>query len=345
MLVERGKNVEIVHHTLTTYAYNVWALAKSGMTDEAKVAEDSLINIVNIAYSSSFKNLNRHYENHPGIDWIEINYKTGLQITTTNNYEKIKKSINAVILNGVETSKEIWFLIVCPNEYKVRKNDYRKYIVKTITITDLIRQICTLEDATLLKVVCEIKSKLSAWLPPQYSGNYKEASFHLPAPEPKEFITHHNLWQHLDESAEVPSAVFAQLSRFIQNYSKLPPVAKTLIAKIIQHAELPSYSNRPVKIKLQNLYFHLSEKEQDELQNILEVIESNNLGRIFTEDYVQVEGYDEPTFIGYIYFELQWRICEPNYDAFAALMSYYIRFHSQDELFNAFENSDFRLVV
>jgi hypothetical protein len=345
MLAEKGKNIEAVHHALTTYAYNVWALAQSGYTDEAKAAEDALINIVNIAYSCTFENLNKYYKNYPGIDWRERSYRTGLQITTTKSFEKIKKSIDAIIANKVETSSIIWFLIINPSEYKVRKDEYCGYSIKIITITDLIRQICILESALLLQVLSEIKSKLNAWLPPQFSGSYKEVSFHFPALAPREFITCHNFWCHLEDRAEVPSAVFSQLSRFTQEYCKLPPPAKTVIAKIIQHSELPSRSNKSIEIKLQNLYFHLSDKEQEEIIDLLEVVQSYGLGRIFEKNYVQVEGYDEPTFRADRYFELHWRVCEPDYDVFAALTMYYAKYSSRMELFNAFENSDFRAVL
>lgn len=344
MLTTRGGNIEVIHHTMTTYAYTVWSLAQSGLTDEAKAAEDSLINIVNIAYSCCFENLNRHHENYPGIDWREATYKTGLQITTTKGFGKIKSSIDTVISNKVTTSSEIWFLIICPSEYKIRKNDYKGYRIKTITITDLIRQICSLDDSKLVLTLSEIRLKLHKWLPPLSSGNYKATYFQLPASVPAEFISHHNFWDHLEEKAEVPSTVFAQLSFFIQKYCKLPTPAKIIIAKIIQHSELPSQTNKPITIKLQNLYFHLNSKEQNELIDLLEVIEHYGFGNFTEKNHTYREGFDEVTISTDRYFDLYWGTYEPNYNAFTALASYYIKFHTPKELFDAFENSNLKLV-
>ncbi|RMN27234.1 hypothetical protein ALQ62_01753 [Pseudomonas coronafaciens pv. zizaniae] len=347
MLTDRARDFEVVTHTLTTYAFNVWSLAQNSLFDEAKAAEDALISIVNIAYNSQFKNLNHLQKNYPGIDWRVDQNGPGLQVTTTKTWQKITSTIDAVIANRVDTSKNVWFLFIYPGEYRPVKPEYKNYSITTITINDLIRQISALSDSELSRAKNEIITKLRAWIPPLHiaqPSSYIEPSYRLPVIQPEKFITLHNLWHSLDNRDEVPPAVFMQLKIFIASYAKLPQLARSVIAKIVQHSSDPKGLNWPIEIKLQNLQHFLTLEEQENSDSIFEIITSHGLGCMTPKDHEFIEGYEEPTITYYYYFELNWRACEPDYNVCTALKSYYKYYFSERDLFHAFEFADFSLV-
>ncbi len=68
MLTDRGRSLELITSTLSSYTYHINLQAQRNLLDEAKGAEESLIEVVNLAYNYSFKNLNHVEENYPGID-------------------------------------------------------------------------------------------------------------------------------------------------------------------------------------------------------------------------------------------------------------------------------------
>lgn len=344
MDTERAKNIKTVHHALTTYAFNVSTLSGDGLTDLAKSAEDALIEIVNLAYHCNFVNINRHHNNYPGIDWKESHYHTGLQITTTKGIEKIKDSIRKIVDNKVDVSRCVWFLLVSTDKYKPKAEEYLGYKIQVITIYDLIRQICAQSSSILSKIVFEITTQLRAWLPAGYGGGMQRNNFSLPSTNPVNFVNFCNLWNRLEETSEVPPAVFATLSRFVQAYSKLPFPARTSIANIISSSPHPSDINKPVEVYLLKYYYSLEEVAKNELEDILTIIISDGFGDYLDKNHTTHEIDDEIHIKSDRYFQLRWRVYEPDLEVFAAINFYYRAKFTTEQLFSAFQNSDFSLV-
>ena len=197
-------------HALGSYASQVQLSAKEGLTDSAKDAENTLIDIVNLAYGSKFINLNSQKIDHPGIDWIETQYRTGLQVTVTEDESKISDSIDTLIRHNVETSKEIWFLVITTSRHGGHRK-HGKYRAQTITINDVLRQISALPDDAFFLTVEKAKEKLSGWFNHNRPMRLEVNLPKLISKSPTEFINHHNLWSHFDEVKDVSPATIKNL--------------------------------------------------------------------------------------------------------------------------------------
>lgn len=342
MLTKRHEYMLQLTQVLGSYASQVQLAAKEGYTDSAKAAEDSLIDIVNLAYSCNFINLNSIKINHPGIDWRETRYRTGLQVTVTEEGSKIKDSIDSVIRNKVETSSEIWFLLITTNGHgNTRKHG--KYSARTITINDIVRQISVLPDKAFFLAVESVKEKLSRWFMP-----HEKILPHVRKPQlllhpPLAFIDYHNLRDRREPKNDILQAVTNQLNDFIKSFSNLPTPVRAIIAKIVHHAPAQDNRVRPLRIELTEFYYHLSEKEQGELNDMILIMKQNHHGSIHQSNpRFADDGDDDGVTIHYDHHvELAWSVCEPDMNIYTALKSFYLQHLDASKLYSALENAAF----
>lgn len=348
MLTTKAADIEIITHILTTYAYHVKARAKQNYTDESKAAEDALLSTINLAYRKNFINLNHIDENFPGIDWRTEDDQIGLQVTSTTSWEKITSTIDTVIRKGINISRCIWFVFIDANNYKPNKDEYNSHKIKTITILDLISKISMLDERGVLEIKAEIMGKLSAWIPQTYvqsPTSFIPHTYSISKIKPIRFITHNGLWGTLESDFDVPHAVSKQLKVFITNYAKLPLVARTLIAKAVRHADQPKRLNSPIEIAITKLFLHLSSPEKDDLELILKYISESGLGGIAEKNHEMYEHQDEVYISFDNYLELDWRVHEPDYNVYTALKSYYSYYFPEIDMHQAFELSNFHLII
>ncbi|APC18319.1 hypothetical protein BLL42_22295 [Pseudomonas frederiksbergensis] len=337
MLTDRHRCTNEISFAFASYTAQVQLLAKETYTDSAKAAEDALIEIVNIAYCCNFENLNAVKKNHPGIDWREPRYGTGLQVSVTDTASKRKESVNAVIRNKIKTSKAIWFLTLTTDRYG-NSGEYAGYSMQVITMNDLLRQVCSLPDELFFKAVKKIKEKLGPW----FLGKKDDVlipSYKLsPAPH-HDFINYHGLWEHLESKEEVPSAVHEQLKGFLESLCNLPGPVRSVIAKIVLYSPTPNGILKPLEIDKIEFYLHLDESEQELLEGVLNVIERKGHGCVVEKNH---ELADDGLTISYdLNISLNWRVFEPDMNIYSALKIYYLDVFTKLELYTAFEQADF----
>lgn len=337
MLTNRHRCTQEISFAFASYTAQVQLLAKEGLTDSAKAAEDALIEIVNIAYICNFVSMNAVKRNHPGIDWRETRYGTGLQVSVTDNSSKIKESIDTVIRNKVDTSRAIWFLTLTTSRHG-QSGKYLNYHTQVITMNDLLRQICALPDQRFFVAVEKIKDKLGPWFSsPKHSIFSSDCK--LPSVPPVDFINHHDLWDHLDLKEEVSSAVFEQIKIFVDDFSKFPHPIKKVIAQIVLHSPTPKDILKPLEIELDEFYFHLDADERGELAEILRIIEKKYHGCLAeTNPRIADDGI---TINSDYYIQLSWRTSEPEMNIYSAFKIYYLATLTMQDLYEAFEQADF----
>ncbi|CAK9890083.1 SMEK domain-containing protein [Pseudomonas fluorescens] len=344
MLTNRGRNLELITSSLSSYTHHINLQAQRNLLDEAKGAEDSLLDIVNLAYNYKFKNLNHIDENFPGIDWQEGSNGIGLQVTTTRTWKKITTTIDTLIRNKVPSAKEIWFLFISATRYTPKQNDYNGYTVKIIAIPDLLKTISSLEDVEISNLAKIVNLKLGAWIPQIHAvqaSSYAYNSYSTPSKEPSVFISYHNLWDSLGDQTIVGKTILKQIEQFATHYSQLPLIARRVIAKTIQRATPPRWLNWKIEINLQELELYLSDDERSSFDNIITLLKSKDLGHLSEKNHKLMEYGEEPHITYDNYLALSWRMSEPDYDMFTALRSYYLAHFSEQQLFHAFEFSDF----
>ncbi|MBC3487157.1 SMEK domain-containing protein [Pseudomonas sp. SWRI50] len=344
MLADRGHNLELISSTLISYTCYVSFQAQRNLLDEAKGTENALLRIASITYNRNFTNLNHIQENFPAIDWLEANDNIGVQVTTTRTWNKITSTIDKLIANNISTSKEVWFLFISNDIYSPRENSYLGHTIKAISIPELLRDISLLSNEAITLIKNEALSNLSAWFPASSqkpSSSYIHTNYQTPLGEPSNFITHHNLWNSLGDPKIIGNIVFMQIQDFTAHYSQLPLIARTIIAKTIQHASQPGWLSWQIEINIQELELYLSAEELSNMDSIIALLESKSLAQIIEKNPRYVE-YGEDTYIFRDkYLVLNWRISEPDYDIFTALKSFYSAHLDQRKLFQAFEFANF----
>ncbi|CAI8916794.1 SMEK domain-containing protein [Pseudomonas sp. IT-P218] len=339
MLSDRLHYMYELTHALGSYANQVQLAAKEGYTDPAKAAEETLIEIVNLAYNCNFINLNASKINHPGIDWLEARYGTGLQVTVTDESSKINDSITKVTRHDVKTSNAIWFLIITTSRHG-SSGKHGKYSTSTITMNDIVRQISALPDEEFGKAVKLVKTKLSRYLNGSAVDFLSPKQPRLLSTSPTAFIDFHELWLRLDSRDDVQAAVISQLNSFLESYCFLPAPVRAIVKKIIEFSSAPKNIREPLRVDLTEFFYRLNEKEKSELPDIIEILEKNSHGRLqcsnsrFEDDGV--------TIISDHHIELDWTVCEPDMNIYAALKSFYLSAFDLSRLSAAFEACHFR---
>lgn len=344
MLAERGNNLEIISSVLSSYAYHIIFQAHRNLQDEAKGAEDSLLDVVNLAYNCNFMNLNNLEKNFPGIDWRAGNNGIGLQVTTTKTWKKISSTIDTIIRNKIDCEKEIWFLFISNDKYSPKQKSYNGYTIKSITILDLLNKISCLSDLNILELKNDMLVKLKAWTFDRYTtptSSYVYNSYSAPQSDLKNFITHHDLWSSLGNDTNVAQVILEQIQNFASQYSQLPPIARTVIAKAILYAPQPGLLNWQIEINIDVLWLYLSEDEKSSFHSIVSLLKTKDLGCITEKDHKMIECENEVIITHTPYLELNWLMCEPYYDIFTSLKSFYSIHLSEEKLFRAFETSNF----
>lgn len=336
-MTDRLNSTYEISFAFASYTSQIRLLAKETYTDSAKAAEDALIDIVNIAYCCNFVNLNALKKNHPGIDWKESRYGTGLQVSVTDTASKRKESINALIRNNVKTSKAIWFLTLTTERYG-NSGEYEDYIIQVITMNDLFRQICSLPDELFFKAVKKISEKLGPWCLSK-KEDFLVPSYKLPATPPFDFISHHDLWKHLEHREEVPPAVIEQLKVFSESLCNLPRAVRSIVAKIVMYSPTPDSIRQPLEIDIIELYLHLEESEQESLEGVLGILERKFHGSVVEKNH-KIED-DGITISHDNYISLSWPVSEPDMNIYSALKKYYLSTLTKLDLYNAFDKADF----
>lgn len=128
-MLKRGRYIGEIIDSLASLQQTVEFRTELGLTDLNKVCEDFFSQILSIAYGLQLENTNKDKPNYKGIDLVDKKQKTIVQITSRNDLEKIKESLqkaSEVVKDGIIFSNEekVNFIFFMIN----KKKNYRKDI-------------------------------------------------------------------------------------------------------------------------------------------------------------------------------------------------------------------------
>lgn len=121
--------------------------SKAGFFDTNKAMETVLINILNITYSKSYKNLNIIKHNHPAIDLGCQISKTAVQITSDGSTSKINNTMSKFTAYGLDKQySSVIFMVITTQPYSTSTS----YTIKNLS--DLASDIFSLDDTRFQQV-------------------------------------------------------------------------------------------------------------------------------------------------------------------------------------------------
>ncbi|MBS4697873.1 SMEK domain-containing protein [Aeromonas allosaccharophila] len=134
--------------------------SKAGFFDTNKAMETVLIDILNITYSKSYKNLNIIKHNHPAIDLGCPISKTAVQITSDGSTSKINSTMIKFTEYGLDKQySSVIFMVITTQPYSTSTS----YTIKNLS--DLASDIFSLDDARFQQVYDYIRREFSSFFP------------------------------------------------------------------------------------------------------------------------------------------------------------------------------------
>lgn len=139
----------------------------NGLFDINKYCEDVVCGLLNLTYDVNLVNLNNEKYNFPAVDLGDCQKRISFQVTSTNEIEKIKYTVNKFIekelherFDGVNI-----FILGCKKNYRAKvdakgkiKFDINKNI---IDMNDLSKVICNLDNDRIIKIYNYLKSTIN----------------------------------------------------------------------------------------------------------------------------------------------------------------------------------------
>jgi len=164
-MLKRQEYIQDITTKLATLAHKVELNSSLNLTDINIHAEYFFCGLLNIIYDLSLTNLNSLKINAKSIDLIDIENKMAIQVTSTSELFKIKKTIDGFI--ETENVKKIDRLIVLilTKKKKYKSESYGKEFIislkdDVIDYTDLVKKIAALPPAKLQKVHGYLSSEM-----------------------------------------------------------------------------------------------------------------------------------------------------------------------------------------
>lgn len=134
--------------------------ARRNKTDGALSAEDFLVGLYNVLYKNKgvkYINVNNDALNYPGIDLVDSVTGTAVQVTVTEGIDKVKRSFDTISKSedNEEYSTVIFFVqaMHLSSGHKKFGPDFKGYRTEVTGITELLKEISSLDDIDLLKEI------------------------------------------------------------------------------------------------------------------------------------------------------------------------------------------------
>lgn len=124
-MIKKALYYNKINTTLTIFAHAVGNKNKLSLNDDNKWAEDFFKELLNLVCGYNLTNLNNAETNYAGVDLGDLDKKTCIQVTATNDSQKIKDTL--AISDKYKRYEEYEYLIVLIIGYK------KKYTSKFVT--------------------------------------------------------------------------------------------------------------------------------------------------------------------------------------------------------------------
>ncbi|NGX90801.1 SMEK domain-containing protein [Proteus mirabilis] len=340
---------------LSVYSNYISHLSSINMNDAAIIAESNMLDIVNFIFDKNFKDTNKEFKlNFPGIDYLDEKSKSGMQVTKVASVSKIKKSIDKLIENTNIQIDTVWFLFLINKKYSPMISFYRDKKIITATLASIFIKIETLNDnklkqaRTLLEPLYLHINKAETKMIEQVTPITVPSSFCSFATVVDNWITNQfNLSPPHFQYVFDKKLFTDSMIKFIGKLYQIPKSIRSFIASIMILALPTKTAREGLKVSDISLYHNLKEDSREYLDDYVEYLKEINLLQIYNEfleiDYTKNNEIDihlktKRTI------EISYLIDDLELDIFTVLRFFYLKKYSTKELYEAFENANFKLL-
>lgn len=165
-MLQRKENIEKISTKLAILAHKIELSTCLNLTDLNIHAEYFFCDLLNIIYDASLINLNTIDINAKSIDLIDINKKLAIQVTSTSDFSKIKKTVDGFVETENFDKIDRLIVLILTKKKKYKAKTYGdKFIISisedVIDYTDLIKVIMSLPPVKLQQISDYLSSQIS----------------------------------------------------------------------------------------------------------------------------------------------------------------------------------------
>jgi hypothetical protein len=316
---------------------------RNGLTDLSKSQENSLLELINLAYATEFEDMNRINPNYAAIDYGDCYNGLGLQMTVTVTKQKFQNTLIKLLkYDSKQSFKELWFFLLIVDAVPSNVMLYDQAVqIKYITLNDMINEIVSKD--------LDIQRSFLNTLKQEYFQYFRlQNRFNIPqnVSVPNDLVVFNNFIQTVEWFTENPNLGYEKVYNFIDNFQRClcrcSYPARTILAYILKVQGIPSDYNSKVKIYLDHLMggLNIDDDNFDDFKYQLDLLVASELVDIENE----FQGLNGLTIELRPVVVLSFQTYEPEINLFSVLPNFYIKYHSLNEYFLAIENADFSLL-
>ena len=271
---------------LSILKYLIKSRSKANLFDTNKGAETFFITILNIIYGYDLINLNKIQYNYPAIDLGDKANGVCIQVTSSNDSNKIKDTIDKFIQHDLFNDYKRLIILVLSD----KKNYTTEFITQNvftfskdsdiIDIDDLLKEIEELVSFKLNKLHAYIKDELStianSLAPSDSLLAYVEQKVNLPPLNGTGLLT-----THLEYKADEIEQGYKDLINFYEKLSDVTKDARGLLLTIVEHGDKLSRSPLdPIHIDYRKLENILKKISPDTIHGFFKQLENAGIASV-----------------------------------------------------------------
>ncbi|WP_139432731.1 SMEK domain-containing protein [Aeromonas dhakensis] len=212
--------------------------SKAGFFDTNKIIETVLIDILNITYNKSYKNLNTLKHNHPAIDLGCSISKTAVQITSDCSTSKINDTITKFTAHGLDSQySSVSFMVITTDKYPTST----QYQIKNLS--DLASDILALDDTHFQQVYDYIRREFANFFPLEKTPDVVTLTTMTSLPPPAsipDFIASQMSWAAEEGITDVK--IRNDMVNLINILANLSDQERGLIYRVLSQGKAGNYS-------------------------------------------------------------------------------------------------------
>lgn len=164
-MLQRKENIEKISTKLAILAYKIELNTCLNLTDLNIHAEYFFCELLNIIYDVSLINLNTIDANAKSIDLIDVKNRLAIQVTSTSDFSKIKKTVDGFIeTDNIKNIDRLMVLILTKKKRYQTQTYGDKFAISiskdVLDYTDLIKVIMSLSPSKIQQICDYLSSQI-----------------------------------------------------------------------------------------------------------------------------------------------------------------------------------------
>lgn len=232
METQREKILKALGERFSTFSNFVTIQNKAGFYDINKSAERLFIDVLNIVFKVSLRDMNEIQDNYPAIDLGDYNTRTCIQVTSESTNQKFRSTIKKFKENQLDRDFDKLIFLIISNRDKCSITD-QLIDTKVINLNDLYQMISTLEDRDILYINDYLARNLLSRVEQNDSILPSSLNTTYAIPRPNAFIS----FLGIDDEPEDIDLLLKDIKSLAQILSNLTQHQKEFLFYIVAHGQ------------------------------------------------------------------------------------------------------------